>query len=187
MKKHGQCYFLTYLRPPKKFSHIFSNFWPILRHLPPCLWLYLKKFLAKHFKIIKYQCTIVTLNRWDWFWLYRSFFLGDIMDCYIKFPWISTPGYALLGLYPQDGRSCSAAWLIWCLSTPRENKPFTNIEKYSFSHGARLLAASASAARGRCRQQTILNPLHLQRRTVHSGYTSDNTVLHIVWFTSYMK
>ena len=35
MKKHGQCYFLTYLRPPKKFSHIFSNFWPIFRHLPP--------------------------------------------------------------------------------------------------------------------------------------------------------
>ena len=36
-------------------------FWPIFRHLPPCLWLYLKKFPAKHFKIIKYQCTIVTV------------------------------------------------------------------------------------------------------------------------------
>ena len=62
MKKHGQCFFLTYVRPPQKFGHIFSNFWPIFRHLPPCLWLYLKKFLAKHFKIIKYQCTIVILS-----------------------------------------------------------------------------------------------------------------------------
>ena len=35
MKKHGQCYFLTYVRPEKKFCHIFSNFWPIFRHLPP--------------------------------------------------------------------------------------------------------------------------------------------------------
>ena len=35
MKKHGQCYFLTYVRPEKKFGLIFSNFWPIFRHLPP--------------------------------------------------------------------------------------------------------------------------------------------------------
>ena len=35
MKKHDQCYFLTYVWPQKKFGLIFSNFWPIFRHLPP--------------------------------------------------------------------------------------------------------------------------------------------------------
>ena len=35
MKKRGQCYFLTYVRPQKNFGLIFSNFWPIFRHLPP--------------------------------------------------------------------------------------------------------------------------------------------------------
>ena len=35
MKKRGQYYFLTYVRPQKKFGLIFSNFWPIFRHLPP--------------------------------------------------------------------------------------------------------------------------------------------------------
>ena len=49
------CYYLTNVRAQKTFGLIFSNFCPIFRHLPPCLWLYLKKFLAKHFKIIKYQ------------------------------------------------------------------------------------------------------------------------------------
>ena len=65
MKKHGQCFFMTYVRPQKKCCLIFSKYWPIFRHLPPCLWLYLKKFPAQHFKIIKYQCTIVTLTHWD--------------------------------------------------------------------------------------------------------------------------
>ena len=46
MKKHGQCYFLTYVWPQKKFDLIFSKFWPIFRHFPPCLWLFLKKFLS---------------------------------------------------------------------------------------------------------------------------------------------
>ena len=35
MKKHGQCYFLTYVRPQKDFGLIFSIFWPFFRHLPP--------------------------------------------------------------------------------------------------------------------------------------------------------
>ena len=48
---------------PKKIQ---PHFFKFLAHFqaftPPCLWLYLKKFLAKHFKIIKYQCTIVILS-----------------------------------------------------------------------------------------------------------------------------
>ena len=53
----------------------FFKFWPIFRHLPtPCLWIFLNKIPAKQFKIIKYQCTLVTLNHWDCFgWsLFRS-------------------------------------------------------------------------------------------------------------------
>ena len=65
---------------PKKFSHIFSNFWPIFRHLPPCLWLYLKKFLAKHFKIIIYQCTIANSNTDS---------LGLILDVEFFFLWVT--------------------------------------------------------------------------------------------------
>ena len=49
----------------KKFSHIFQLFGPFLGIYTPCLWLYLKKLIAKHYQIIKNQCTIVTLTHWD--------------------------------------------------------------------------------------------------------------------------
>ena len=55
--------------PPKILATFFQIFGLFLGIYPPCLWLYLKSFHAKHFKIIKYQCTIVTLTRWDWFWV----------------------------------------------------------------------------------------------------------------------
>ena len=55
--------------PRINFASFFQIFGPFLGIYPPCLWFYLKKFPAQHFKIIKYQCTIVTLTRWDWFWV----------------------------------------------------------------------------------------------------------------------
>ena len=51
--------------PEKIWPHFFQIFGTFLGIYPPCLWLYLKKFPAQHFKMIKYQCTIVTLTRWD--------------------------------------------------------------------------------------------------------------------------
>ena len=57
--------FLHLCDPQKNLASFFQIFGPFLGIYPPCLWLYLKKFLAKHFKIIKYQYTIVTLTRWD--------------------------------------------------------------------------------------------------------------------------
>ena len=55
--------------PRKNLTSFFQIFGPFLGIYPPCLWLYLKKFPAQHFKIIQYQCTIVTLTHWDWFWV----------------------------------------------------------------------------------------------------------------------
>ena len=77
--------------PQKNLASFFQFFGPFLGIYPPCLWLYLKKFLAKHFKIIKYQCTIVTLTRWDWFWVKKFFFLLVTVQehCVPKWPLIS--------------------------------------------------------------------------------------------------
>ena len=57
-------YYLAYVRA-QKIASFFQNFGPFLDIYPPCLWLFVKKFPAQHFKIIKYQCKIVTLTRWD--------------------------------------------------------------------------------------------------------------------------
>ena len=54
--------FFDIFESPKKIWPHFFNFLAHFKAFTPCIWLYLKKFLAKHFKIIKYQCTIVTLT-----------------------------------------------------------------------------------------------------------------------------
>ena len=48
--------------PRKNLASFFQIFGPFLGIYPPCLWLYLKKFPAQHFKMIKYQCTIANSN-----------------------------------------------------------------------------------------------------------------------------
>ena len=85
MKKHGQCYFLTYVRPPKKFGHIFSNFWPIFRHLPPLFEALSWKFSCETFQ--NYQISMYNSNTDS---------LGLILGVEFFFLWVTVQEHCVL-------------------------------------------------------------------------------------------
>ena len=71
-------FFLTYVRPPKKFGHIFSNFWPIFRHLPPLFVALSQKFSCETFQ--NYQISMYNSNTDS---------LGLILDVEVFFLWVT--------------------------------------------------------------------------------------------------